>query len=214
MTKVVHLSDSSNFEEQRSSMRAEPSAQEVFEASLANELPIFAGILQNAFDTGLANVRQLAPSYHTPNSKAIRINEQMKGMLFERFPGNMIDDGERFWLARDPYRIFFKKLSRSSRPFNNETTSSKRILWQQNLFINDTVTIFVGYCPNTAWDEIRRMSAVYISQNEVTWVTDLRQFNSGQTQLPVFPQNPLDDAPLVVRPKANALPKEAVSTTQ
>lgn len=185
------------------SYNLEPSAQEVFEQVMANQLPVFAEIQQIAFEMMWDDIRKKPRTYQNRNSKANRMNENIKGLLFERFPNEMKEDSDqRFWFLKEgSCIIYFKKLDDNLMPMNVATGRSRRILEQHSLFTK-LPEIFVGYRPNRSWEEIVNLCAVYISKGKRIWVTDLRDFESGISQLPIFPQTPIVDVPLLVKPKA------------
>ncbi|MPR35911.1 hypothetical protein [Salmonirosea aquatica] len=92
--------DSSKEPNQPSSLRHQRSVQEVFEVELAEELPVFASIIEAAFNEGLSELARRPPIYQNRISKANKINELTKGMLFERFPDEMKEDSDRFYFVK------------------------------------------------------------------------------------------------------------------
>ena len=206
----VDYNDENNHSHQReTSFRNAPSAQENFEATFANELPVFAEIFLNALETTLTELSGKSLDYQNRNSKANRMNENIRGDLFKEFPENMVALRDRFVFEKEDYILFFKKLGPNSKPHNVRTYISDRLL-QQTIF-DSKVLIFVGYQPDSNWDEILRMSAVYICQGSVVWVTDLREFMNGDRQAPIFPSAPAPDSPLIVRPKVISKAKSAAN---
>lgn len=180
-----------------------PSAQEVFEQVMAEELSVFAEIQERALELTRAELSSKPISFQNRNSKANRMNENIKGLLFEAFPDHMQEDKDRrFYYEHKGYRIYFKKLNDDLMPMHVGTKRSKRILSQGSLgFTDATPVVFVGYLVNKSWDELKKLCAVFIAQGKRLWMTDLRAFGTGTGQISLFPQNPSDDAPLVVQPK-------------
>lgn len=180
------------------------SSQEVFERVMANELPIFAEILEKALEMTLADLQGKHPSFQNRNSKANRMNENIRGLLFEHFPDEMHEDRHRryFFKKDSKYIILFKKFNKKLKPMNIETKNSKDILKQCSLEFPDKVPlIFVGYTMNRSCDSIEELCAVYISNGQTIWITDLRRFNRGLSSFDIFGNSPDDDKPLDVQPK-------------
>ena len=61
--------------------------------------------------------------------------------------------------------------------------------------------VFIGYTLNKTEDEVKDICAVYMPNDEIVWVTDLRNFSAGLRTLDLFTPNPVDDDPIVVKPK-------------
>ncbi len=189
-------------ENRRSSYLSGLSVQQDFETEMAIELPAFLQIQEQALQMMQDELGAKHPSYQNRNSKANRMNENIRGLLFEHFPERMKDTiSKRFYFEKvGKYIILFKKLSDTFMPMNVTTKSVKKILSQLSLDFPEIPIVFVGYIPNASWEELKRVCAVYISSGSVIWVSDLRRFDNG-TPLELFANTPDDDAPILVRPK-------------
>lgn len=186
------------------SFKQSRSAQEIFEKVMVNELPVFVEIQDRALEMTLADLHGRHPSYQNRNSKPNRMNENIRGLLFDQFPDEMKETESRRFYFEKPgeYIILFKKLKSNFMPTNISTRTTRRILQQLGIeFTDEKPIVFIGYIMNKAWDEIKQQCAVYISAGKIVWITDLRRFDKGLTTTSLFPQTPEDDAPLVVRPK-------------
>jgi len=179
-----------------------PSGQETFENVMVRELGAFVDIQEKALDLMLDELKNKHPSFQNRNSKANRMNENIKGLLIDHFPNEMKEtDSRRFYFEKTgKYIILFKKLSSAFMPMNVSTKSVRKILSQLSLDFPEIPIVFVGYIPNSSWDELKKICAVYISQGKVIWVSDLRRFDSGSATVELFNNTPDDGSPLV-RPK-------------
>lgn len=192
--------NSQNFQIRRTS-------QDVFEEALAEELPVIGKILDSAFEMAMVDIRRYPPSFQLPSTKANRTMEFVRGLLFETFPSLMKTDGSRFFLEKDGYRVYFKKLRPDFKPMNNPTRNSRRIMQGQYTLFDDyrLVEVFVGYQTNKAKDDITGIYAVYFSHGELRWVTNLRGFGGDSGVM--FPFVPAGNDPspenlgLTVKPK-------------
>jgi len=179
------------------------SAQQDFENEMVAELPAFLQIQEQALQMMLDDLGSKHPSYQNRNTKANRMNENIRGLLFEHFPERMKDTlSKRFYFEKvGKYIILFKKLSYTFMPMNISTESVKKILSQLSLDFPEIPIVFVGYVPNASWEELKRICAVYISNGRVIWVSDLRTFDNGLTPLELFSNTTDEDTPILVRPK-------------
>ncbi|SOD17625.1 hypothetical protein [Pedobacter xixiisoli] len=201
----------SNLQEQpqeprRGSFLSGLSPQQDFESAMASELPVFLQIQERALEMMRDELSEKHPSFQNRNSKANRMNENIKGLLFEHYPDQMKETfSKRFYFEKvGEYIILFKKLSEAFMPMNISTKSVKKILSQLSLDFPEVPIVFVGYIPNLSWEELKRVCAVYISSGKVIWVSDLRRFDDGTIALDMFGNSPDDDAPILVRPKNKA----------
>jgi len=179
------------------------SAQQDFESEMATELPAFLQIQEQALQMMKDDLGSKHPSYQNRNTKANRMNENIRGLLFEHFPERMKDTlSKRFYFEKvGKYIVLFKKLSNRFMPMHINTKSVRKILSQLSLDFPEIPIIFVGYIPNASWEELKRICAVYISNGSVIWVSDLRTFDTGLTPLELFNITSDDEAPILVRPK-------------
>ena len=187
------------------------SSQQDFEIEMAQELPMFLQIQEKALEMMKNDLSQKHPSYQNRNSKANRMNENIKGLLFGEFPDEMKETiSQRFYFEkRNKYIVLFKKLDRRFFPMNISTKSVKKILSQLSLDFPQIPIVFVGYVPNRSWEELKHVCAVYISNREVIWVSDLRRFDRGITSLDLFSSGIVEDTSnqiseeefILVRPK-------------
>src|SRR5690606_34165702 len=97
------------------------SSQQNFEIEMADELPIFLQIMENALVEMKDDLKNKHPSYQNRNSKANRMNENVRGLLFKNFPYEMKEtDSQRFYFEKkNKYIVLFKKLSNSFKPLHN-----------------------------------------------------------------------------------------------
>ncbi|MGV3540468.1 MAG: hypothetical protein ACO1OQ_11695 [Rufibacter sp.] len=180
------------------------SVQEVFERVMEKELPVFVEAQEKAFEMMRSDLSKRSPLYQNRNSKSNRINENIKGLLYDLYPEQMKETPTKRFYFEKPgkYIILFKKLTGNLLPMNIATKSSSRILSQLPIeFTNQMPIIFVGYVPNSSWDSIEKICAVYISQGKIIWVSDLRMLGGGPSTLDLFDSNPVNDDPIIVRPK-------------
>jgi hypothetical protein len=179
------------------------SAQQDFESEMATELPAFLQIQEQALQMMKDDLGSKHPSYQNRNTKANRMNENIRGLLFEHFPERMKDTlSKRFYFEKvGKYILLFKKLSNRFMPMHINTKSVRKILSQLSLDFPEIPIVFVGYIPNASWEELKRICAVYISNGSVIWVSDLRTFDTGLTPLELFSNTSDDEAPILVRPK-------------
>jgi hypothetical protein len=204
----------SNLQEQlqelRGSFLSGLSPQQDFENEMASELPVFLQIQEQALQMMQDDLGEKHPSFQNRNSKANRMNENIKGLLFERYPDQMKETfSKRFYFEKaGKYIILFKKLSETFMPMNISTKSVKKILSQLSLDFPEVPIVFVGYIPNLSWEELKRVCAVYISNGRVIWVSDLRRFDDGTVALDMFGNNPDSDTPILVRAKTKANEQE------
>lgn len=198
-TNLQHESDYSK----EHSLNQEYSSQEVFEKTMEAELPVFVKVIEEAFERTRKDLQGKPLSFQTRNTKSGRMNENVKGLLFEHFPDEMDENKNRrfFFDKGQNYRLYFKKLDcKSLRPMNVVTQASQKIL-QTSMNFPGRVPIFIGYVMNRTNDAIASICAVYFSEGQKVWVTDLRRFSDGLTSIELFSNSPDDDAPLVVQPK-------------
>jgi len=190
-----------------------PSGQETFENVMLRELSTFVEIQERALDLMQDELKNKHPSFQNRNSKANRMNENIKGLLIDNFPNEMKEtNSKRFYFEKTgKYIILFKKLSQAFLPMNISTKSVRKILSQLSMDFPEIPIVFVGYIPNSAWDELKKICAVYISQGKVIWVSDLRKFNSGSATIELFTKNPDDDSP-IVKPKVRLAKQSDEST--
>lgn len=190
----------------KSSLRESPSAQEIFEDVMSQELLTFLNVMNEAHFMTLDELSKKSIHFQNRNSKANRMNEMIRGLLSKEYPDDVHENKHRrFFLRRGNYRFYFKKLANNLKPRHNETPESQTLI-QQNLglsFSSEPITIWIGYIPSATWEELTTLCAVYIRNGSVVWTVDLRLHERGHRQLPVPYVEPTieDDQPLIVTPK-------------
>jgi len=181
------------------------SLQDGFIADMNYALPQFVEIFEKSLHKMLNEVERIDPSFLNRNSKPNRMNENIKGFLSKIFPDKIKENGSKrfYFLEKDGYILLFKKLNRDYLPSNIKTKSSKSILNQSALDLPELPIIFVGYTPNSSWEKIDRISAVYISGNEVVWKVDLRRYENEGRNFELFGvKKDVQEFPsLLVKPK-------------
>jgi hypothetical protein len=200
-------------EEPQSNFLRSSTDQLDFEKEMKVELSFFVEIFDEAFTLTQNDLRDKPLSYQNRNSWASRMNENIRGLLFEKFPENMREaNSGRFYFEKpDKCILLFKKLSNSYLPMNIQTENAQNILSQLSFDFPQIPIIFIGYIPDSSWEDLKKICAVYISNRSVVWVSDIRNLERG-TPLPLFPSTPSDDTPIIVRPKSRTGEKGQVSS--
>lgn len=193
----------------RASFQERRSTLEYFEEVFASELRVLPSIFEAALSATLADVGRHPPHYQLPSTKAQIMIGYIKGLLFDTFPDLMRSNGQRFYMEKGGYRMYFKKFNTNLRPMNNPTRNSRRIMNQAELFPDYVlVEVFSGYQLNNTRDDIRGMYSVYFTRQQIGWISDLSRFggrNSADGLLGLTPPSgpePDHDDGLTVVPKA------------
>src|SRR5690606_22005599 len=85
------------------------SSQEEFEQIMEAELPVFYEVILEALDRTKKDLSGRPLSYQNRNTRSGRMNENIKGLLFDHFPDQMHENrNRRFYFEKDKkYVIYF-----------------------------------------------------------------------------------------------------------
>ena len=133
-------------------------------------------------------------SYFNRNWSPNQMNCNLKGILSEKFPLNIKNGsyGRFYFLKPGEYIIYFKKLTNEFWPSNIQTINSQKILNQISIEGTERLPIvFIGYRINSTWDGFDSLNAVYISNDNIVWNSDLMAAAAGRSvkQLDAFSEN-------------------------
>jgi|GEM_PF-3102333 len=187
-----------------------------FEKTFRPLLNDFVTIIDNSKQTMLDDLRGRYPSQLTHLSKPIRVNENIRGALFQAYPEKMhVVNTNTFAYINEGYAFVFKKLSKKGKPSGILTRTLKRQL-SQGVFnfpgFHVKKKVYIGYVVENTWEEISDIYAVTIKDFAIDWKIDLRNnFTGGSGRLVnLFSSDPTilpDDAGLVIKikkPKSKA----------
>ena len=169
MDKSKKLFDESKF------VRKKIPEQIEFETSMKDFLPEFGEIFKEAFHMTQKERALKKPNFRDRNWEAVTMSGNIKGLLTERFPEYILQDGYRYYFyMKDRYIIYFKKLDNKLLPSNIMTENTHKINCQYALPEEDPIpVIFIGYTVNTTFDELTGYYAVCMKDEEKKWVSDL-----------------------------------------
>jgi hypothetical protein len=173
-----------------------------FEETLSVELPIFKSILEQSFELTRKEKSVKRPNFLDRNWSAVTMSGNIKGLLFDTYPGNMkLDSNNRFYFNKEgKYIIYFKKLNEKLMPSNIPTRYSYKLYGQLALQFEEPIPIvFVGYTLNESNDELSGSFAVCLKNNVRKWASDLSlsAINGSKLLLPINPTIPDDLSTLV-----------------
>jgi hypothetical protein len=177
-----------------------------FEKEMADIIPVLVSIIEQAHENMLADISNKHPFYLSHLSKSVRMHEQIKGLISDEFGLDVKKmKYNRFGLFKGNFVMLFKKLDIFGRPSNIKTVNSILLLSSGKLnFPGEPLIVHIGYVVDRTWEQIKKVYAVGIADNEVVWMSNLRANNNGAV-LPVITNKPLDapDDGLAVVPKNN-----------
>jgi len=205
---MQQLDFSSNEDSKKSkSFQKQESSLEYFEKVMAEELAQFPRIFREAFDETMNYLSRYPPSTYPASLKAQLMSFHTRRLMSEAFPALFGTKGQRFFIEKAGYRLYFKKFDRNLKPMNNPTRNSDRILNGQYEIFPEYVLIevFAGYQVNKTKDYITGMFVVRFVRNQAQWVIDLSKFEGpGDSFLGIQPTGPSpdEDDGIVVIPKA------------
>lgn len=161
----------------------------------------FNEIFHEAFKKMEMDLSSKPPHYQNKHSKSNRMNENLQGLLIDKYGLLKIkfEAHKVFYLDwQGKYKIYIKKLDNHYKPQYNQTNSSQKRLYQRELFPNDYKHIlYMGYQCDDLWTCIKGVYIVSIDNNKLSWreKIDLELINNSIEQI----EN--DELEVLVKPK-------------
>ena len=202
-TNVNTLFDNRNSDDEESN---KSESQIRFESMVRHAIPTIIDIVEEAHAEMLAELAGRHSTYMNHLSKSIRMNERIKGKVFDAFgdKAKMLRYN-RFGLFIGGYAILFKKLDRYGRPSNIRTQNSVMLTTQGKLnFVGEPEIIHIGYVVSPTWDSNPRTYAVKIENEVVQWSINLLSIGGSSSAIvPIAntPTSPDDTDDLIVTPR-------------
>lgn len=175
-----------------------PLSQVRFEAGIETEVSPILQIISTAFENMRSEVDELAAQYKNHLSKSTRMNEQIKGLLIDRY-GDKVKrlPYNRFGLMHDGRMLLFKKLDGKNKPSNILTRNARSIATQGRLnFPGEPEIVFIGFTVTPGYGRLTSVKAVKIENNEVQWMVNLNSLD-GAAPMPIVQNNPVQGGPVV-----------------
>jgi hypothetical protein len=200
------LRDQEFSNESRVSLRAIEEAE--FEKEFRSLLNDFVSIIDNSKEIMLSDLNGRHPNQITHLSKPIRVNENIRGALFQSYPDKMhVVNINTFAYINEGHAFVFKKLTKKGKPSGILTKTLRKQLTQGVFdFPNYNVKrkIYIGYVVESNWEDVSDIYAVTIKDFAIDWKIDLREnYEGGKTRVVnLFTPDPvISDSDLVVKIK-------------
>jgi len=196
--------------------RVLPAIQLMFEEAIKSERDVLIDIILKSHHQTITDLSKKGIKYQIRATKSTLMSGNIKGMLYDHFGDNMKESksGRYYFYKKGEFLLLFKKLNSSYMPTNIKTKNSGKILNQLPIDFQETLPIvFIGYSVSTSWEYIEKISAVYIANNKVEWVSNLLEIGSNlQSQQNLFSPNQEESSPtnIIVKPKRSNRGKTSI----
>lgn len=137
---------------------------------LKDELPIIYRVFHEAFDMAMSELSKKPAHFHARNSAAVRMNENLQGLLTEHYGPRIVKiEAHRVcyidWERK--YKIYFKKLDNNFLPQYKPTLASEKKLNQIELTDEDSnPIIYIGYQVDDLWSSLTGIHLICVDKSK------------------------------------------------